>query len=371
MFDKRMEQDFGYHQMTMDSIVGDRDRAPAAVPGEWPKSGLEKVDKCPVCDGTRRSLLLENLVDTLFYCAPGKWNLYSCQVCHSAFLDPRPTPDTIGMAYTSYYTHESSGPRPADELTGVRRLQRMLANGYKNWKFGTDLQPSSRFGILAASVLRHQKAILDRQFRHLKPGTGRVLDIGFGDGGFLEHARSIGWQAQGVDVDEEAVRAAKERGLDVRLGSPAELEGPYDAITMSHVIEHLHYPRSMLRECFRLLAPGGTLWIETPNARSVGLKRLGRGWLAADAPRHLILFNRESLEKALRDAGFEQVRDLPIASPVRGLYAMSPRIVEGKNPYSPGPVPMRLRAESLLVTAYEWFTKSRREYLAVTAIKPA
>lgn len=346
-------------------------RARQPIPGPWPEDGLERVERCPVCNSNSRTILLKDLVDTLFYCAPGKWDLYSCNDCQSAYLDPRPTRESIGLAYQSYYTHGQEAPRSAEELRGIRRLQRLLANGYKNWKFGTDLQPSSKFGVLAATVLPHQKAILDRQFRHLKPGRGRVLDIGFGDGGFIENAQSIGWEAEGIDVDEEAVRAAQSRGLNVRHGLPHDLEGPFDVVTMSHVIEHLHDPNDMLRECFRLLAPGGTLWIETPNARSVGLKRLGRGWLAADAPRHLVLFNRRSLGNALTDAGFVQVWDMPLASPVMGLYVMSPRVSEGNDPYSKGPVPLRLRAEGLLVTLYEKVVKSRREYLAVTARKPS
>jgi 2-polyprenyl-3-methyl-5-hydroxy-6-metoxy-1,4-benzoquinol methylase len=288
------------------------------------------------------------------------------------YIDPRPTPETIHLAYRQYYTHEDQVRLPAEQLRGLRWLQRVLANGYKNWKFGTDLQPSSRLGVLAAFLLPKYRTTLDRQFRQLpmRHGGGRVLDIGFGDGGFLDNARMLGWQVVGTDFDEKAVRNARERGIDARLGTVDVVDGQFDVITMSHVIEHLHDPVAVLRACYDLLAPGGTLWIETPNAAAVGLNRLGDGWLALDAPRHLVMFNRRSLERSLRDSGFAAVMDLPQPSPVIGLYAMSPRVREGSNPYARGPVPLSLRVESIFVWLFESLVKSRREYVAITARKP-
>jgi SAM-dependent methyltransferase len=342
----------------------------SALPAEWPADGLEFLGKCPVCGSTKRDLLFKGLRDRIFFCAPSSWDMQSCRGCGSAYLDPRPTVATIGLAYHDYYTHEQQARLPADQLTGVRLRQRLFANGYKNWKFGTDLQPSSKLGVLVAFLLPPHRATLDRQYRHLpRDRTGRVLDVGFGDAGFLEAARDMGWDAVGTDFDPKVVESARARGLDARLGTVDGLDGPFDVITMSHVIEHLHDPRRVLRSCHALLAPGGTLWIETPNVEAIGLRRFGRFWRGLEPPRHLVLFSRASLLRILREEGFANVRDLAQPSPITGMYVMSASIREGRDPSEPATVSLLSKLEMMLIRVIEWLFTSRREFLAVTARK--
>lgn len=340
---------------------------------DWPAEGIEHIGRCPVCGSGARKTLFHGVRDKIFHCAPGAWEFQLCGDCGSVYIDPRPTPETIHLAYRQYYTHEEQVRLAVEELRGLRWLQRVLANGYKNWKFGTDLQPSSRLGLPVALFLPVQRATLDRQFRHLprRPAGGWVLDIGFGDAGFLENAGAMGWRAVGTDLDPEVVENARRRGFDVRLGTVDAVEGPFDVITMSHVIEHLHDPVAVLCACYRLLAPGGTLWLETPNIAAAGLRRFGPAWRGLEPPRHLVLFNRASLDRALRAAGFADVRDLRQPSPVNGMYVMSERIKQGCDPYAHGPVPLRLKLEMRAVKLLEWAWKERREFLAVTARKPA
>ena len=339
----------------------------------WPAEGIERVAACPICGHTGRVPLFEHLTDEIFHAGPGAWTLNSCESCRSGYLDPRPTADSIHLAYRGYHTHEVTEQRPASELRGLRRLQRVFANGYKNWRFGTDFQPSSRWGAMVAFLLPVQRAILDRQFRHLPfpPPNGRVLDIGFGDAGFMENARAMGWRVVGTDFDPEVVESARSRGFDARLGTVDEVEGPFEAITMSHVIEHVHDPVAVLRACHRLLAPGGTLWLETPNIEAGGLRRFGRHWRGLEPPRHLVLFNRRSLEQALRSAGFAKVSDLRQPSPVDGIYMMSAQLAAGADPCAPARVPFALKAETFLAKLFQWAWKPRREFLAVTAVKAA
>ena len=338
----------------------------------WPSTGLQYLSSCPVCGSAQRVILHAGLQDSL-YCAPGKWDMHACQNCGSGYLNPRPSAETIGIAYGDYHTHQEPSPAPAAELPGFRRFRRALANGYKNWRFGTALQPSSKIGIAAAFLLPIQRSILDRQYRHL-PGRvqpGRVLDIGFGDGGFLENALSAGWSVVGTDSDPTVVQQARLRGLDVRLGTIDGVSGPFDVITMSHVLEHLHDPVSVLRNCYELLRPGGTLWVETPNIDAIGHRRFGAGWRALEPPRHLVLFNRKSLERAMLGAGFTEVRDLPQPSPIYGMYSMSRAISEASDPTASAGVGLSMRLEMSVVRLLEWMMKSRREFLAVTARKPS
>ena len=104
---------------------------------KWPAHGLEYVNCCPVCCSTERKLLYEGLTDRVFFCAPGEWTLYRCQQCGSAYLDPRPTLDTIGLAYSKYFTHNCDDRGNIQNLSWFRRIRRILANGYLNYRFGT------------------------------------------------------------------------------------------------------------------------------------------------------------------------------------------------------------------------------------------
>ena len=72
-------------------------------------------------------------------------------------------------------------------------------------------------------------------------------------------------------LDPKAVEAARRRGLDVRLGSveqQAYASDTFDAVVMSHVIEHVPDPRGLIRECRRILKQGGHFVCITPNCAS-------------------------------------------------------------------------------------------------------
>jgi len=299
------------------SLASGRDISP------WPSDGVESVEFCPICFGQARRVLHSGLSDNR---APGLWELNRCLKCRSVFLNPRPTLETIHLAYENYHTHRQFEQIPAQDLQGVRWLQRVLANGYKNWKFGTDLQPSSIVGVPVAFFMPVNRAILNRQFRHLPPCPtgGRLLDVGFGDGGFLENAKSVGWEVVGVDIDSETVNSARQRGLNVHQGSLdvfCDTCDSFDVITMSHVIEHLHDPITALRAVYRLLKPNGHLWLETPNINSLGHQYFQRNWRGLEPPRHLVLFDPQSLHNALIEVGFTTISNLPQPSPCDGVYA--------------------------------------------------
>src|SRR5262249_59216085 len=111
------------------------------------------------------------------------------------------------------------------------------------------------------------------------------------------------------------VAIARAAGLDVEEGVIEEapgVDGRYDAITLSHVIEHVHDPVGTLRACHRALRPGGTVWVLTPNLEAAGRRRFGRDWFPLEPPRHLTIFTAASLGLALERAGFEPQPDPPV-----------------------------------------------------------
>jgi 2-polyprenyl-3-methyl-5-hydroxy-6-metoxy-1,4-benzoquinol methylase len=96
-----------------------------------------------------------------------------------------------------------------------------------------------------------------------------LLEIGCGHGSFLNTARERGWSVQGLDLSRYAAEHVKARfGIDVKVGVLEHARFPdqaFDAVHMSHVLEHLMDPVSTLREVRRIMKPGARLGIEVPN----------------------------------------------------------------------------------------------------------
>jgi 2-polyprenyl-3-methyl-5-hydroxy-6-metoxy-1,4-benzoquinol methylase len=291
----------------------------------WP-GGLEAVRQCPVCSDPRRREERVGVRDGAFGAAPGLWNLQRCLGCEALYLDPRPDRASLHLAYRDYHTHAVTPPVDAF----VARLRRALSNGYRNRIFATETRPSLRVGAFLMPLFSARAAHIRKEDRGLgragAPGM-RVLDVGCGNGSFLAWARELGWECYGVEIDPVAADVARNLGVAI-LGSEVrelgtEYAGSFDAITLSHVIEHLYDPMEVLRQCWSLLKPGGSIWLETPNTDSLGYEVYGSHWRGLEAPRHLVLFNTASLRWSLEHAGFERVRVLPPADLIEPMFAVS------------------------------------------------
>lgn len=300
--------------------------------GDWPKNGLERLEACPLCGEEKRTLLHEGLVDSIFFVAPGKWTMWRCAGCRSGYLDPRPDERTIGLAYRTYYTHEVV-PQP-QPTNGLQRLRAALGNGYRNARYGTHFSPALYLGNLLGHVIRPLAWQVDIAYRFLPRGRGRVLDVGSGSGAWLEMASDAGWTVAGVDPDPIARQRAAAAGFDVRPRIEDWLQEPgsFDAITLNHVLEHLHHPIQVLQAAHVLLRPGGQLYIDTPNIDARGHEVYGRNWRGLEPPRHLIIFNKSSLFDALHKAGFTRVKKRNRIYPYAWLASQSERISLGLNP---------------------------------------
>jgi 2-polyprenyl-3-methyl-5-hydroxy-6-metoxy-1,4-benzoquinol methylase len=282
-------------------------------------------------------LVQEGLTDRIFFAAPGKWNMWRCARCGSGWLDPRPTAATIGLAYQTYYTHETGGaPEPTSALG---RLKARLGNGYRNRRYGTRLKPSLGAGAWLAAMIPPLRWSVDAAYRFLpaKPdGDRTLLDIGCGNGSFLEAARDAGWTGAGAEPDPEARRQAEGRGFEVRELATDWLSEPrrFRFVTLSHVIEHVHDPLALLRTAASLLAPGGEIFIDTPNVDAVGHSLYGPDWRGLEPPRHLVLFSRQSLADAISAAGFGAIQFHPRTDALPFTAVQSRRIASRLDPYS-------------------------------------
>ncbi len=266
---------------------------------------------CMLC-GADGEALYGSLSDRLFS-ASGSWNLRRCpnRACSLIWLDPMPTELDIEKAYAEYYTHKKTDAAGQGSL---RTLYGFIRAGYFAHMYHHD-RNSTRSWVrwLGSLIYLHplQKAALDLNAMYLRPKPhASLLDVGCGSGKRMQLLRDLGWSVEGVDNDLQAIGQAQNKGLNVRLGNLDEQEysdNRFDAITMSHVIEHVHQPLSLLQECHRILKPGGKLALVTPNAESWGHRLFKDAWVHLDPPRHFHLYTTRTLRKLVGKAYFGNV----------------------------------------------------------------
>lgn len=356
-------------------------RLPKASPPSdttWNANELETLGFCPVCQSKARRVIYQGLKDNLFGC-PGSWTLHGCKACGTAYLDPRPTPASIGKAYAEYLTHPKAAHNSADQkITDrgslLRTFVRATLNSYLNARWQMTLAPSNTWGRHLVPWLSPARKLVEQQMRHMPPQPlnrqGRLLDVGCGNGAFLELAQKAGWSVHGIDFDPIAVATARNAGLEIDLGSVDKLVAQvqtYDWITCSHVLEHVHEPQKLLQSMRQLLSPGGTLWLQTPNVDSIGHKTYGSNWRGLEPPRHLTLMTEQTLRKALETVGFKtKFERMPLFSAVN-VYAMSSASRRGEKNIRPLPRLQTLRLHFLLLSVIQSRSLRHAEFHTVIA----
>jgi SAM-dependent methyltransferase len=228
---------------------------------------------CPVCEGsTCRNML--TLTDRVMRTTSAEFPLVQCTDCGLLRLHPPPDDAVLEGAYAQDYApHVRSGlsgrAKSALERRSVRLLQRYLA------------------------------------------APKRVLDVGCATGDLLVAVRGAGNRnVTGVEISGDAAEAARRRGLNVVSGDlhAAEFAScSFDTVLLSHTIEHVRDPLSLLVEINRVLSSDGALIAWLPNVDSTEASLLGHFWIGYDAPRHLTTFSVGTLGLALMRAGFEIV----------------------------------------------------------------
>lgn len=228
---------------------------------------------CPVCHAA--TVDPKNNVWDDRYGYPGQFVLMRCINCGHEFLDCDMTPGQLGELYTNYY------PRKTFDLAQCK--PHAEESGLGAW-----------FNGLNSSAFRGV------------PKNVRVLDVGCGFGQSLGYHTARGCDVYGVEADENISRVAEKFGYKVHVGlfddSIYEAEF-FDYVTMDQVIEHVTDPLSTLRGVARILKPGGTAILSTPNAGGWGAKFFGRRWINWHAPYHVQFFSRRSIQLAAEQAG--------------------------------------------------------------------
>jgi SAM-dependent methyltransferase len=151
------------------------------------------------------------------------------------------------------------------------------------------------------------RSVLERIERYTRRGA--ILDVGCWVGFLLDEARARGWtEATGVEPSLFASDYARTKlGLDVRTEELADADLPerhYDAVVLGDVLEHLTDTSAALDRVATLLAPGGVIALELPDAGSRVARLLGPRWWSV-IPTHIHYFTRDSAATMLRRHGYE------------------------------------------------------------------
>ncbi len=144
---------------------------------------------------------------------------------------------------------------------------------------------------------------------------GQLLDIGAGTGAFVKTMQDAEWEVTGLEPDEAARKTALTQN-SVELKPLEELHSlrvdSYDAISMWHVLEHVHTLHEYIDIFQRILKKDGALIIAVPNYTSADAKHYKEHWAAYDVPRHLYHFSPKSMQVLMRQHGFEVSKMLPM-----------------------------------------------------------
>jgi 2-polyprenyl-3-methyl-5-hydroxy-6-metoxy-1,4-benzoquinol methylase len=188
--------------------------------------------------------------------------------------------------------------------------------GYYPPDYAAKTFSSSRWG--APAMYKVYKAwSLGRQVGKALSGLN-ILDVGCSRGDLLMSFRKKGARVSGIETNPDDVKALGEKGITVYKSVTEILEktnARFDAIFMSHVIEHFANPAEELGLLFTALKPGGRIIVVTPNAHSLGRRIFKRFWFAHHIPQHIFVFNKKNLGDTLARIGFSVVSMTDVVAP--------------------------------------------------------
>jgi len=200
------------------------------------------------------------------------WDLCRCDNCTHVFANPCPSPEFIQSLYG-----ETEDPVYQEEAQGR----------------------SKNFSRILKSLNK------------IHPERGILFDVGAATGILLDISRERGWQVEGIEPSTWAVGVARNRyNLEIREGVFEEATLPkehYTVVTMVDFIEHIPHPLDAISIAQKILLPGGTLCLVTPDINSLAARIFGQKWWHY-RPGHLGYFSKKSLDYLLKRSGFRIIK---------------------------------------------------------------
>jgi 2-polyprenyl-3-methyl-5-hydroxy-6-metoxy-1,4-benzoquinol methylase len=207
------------------------------------------------------------------------WFICQCNACHAYFLTPEPTEEQIRLAYDASYYGEGE----------------------------------SKFGFSVEGFIDKFRRRRAKYLASLIPQKAKVLDIGCGNGRFLQHLSTVGdFELHGIEMEGgSAERAKRIKEINLKIGTLTAgdyTDGYFDAITLFHVFEHLDMPKETLQVIKNILKTDGILMMSFPNIASWQARAFKGKWLHLDPPRHLFFFAPNDFISIMDTLGFKLIR---------------------------------------------------------------
>ena len=231
---------------------------------------------CPVCEGTD----IRNVFIVKDHTVSGEsFQIVECGSCSLRFTQNVPNEQTIPAYYKAenYISH-------TDTSKGL------INRVYK---------------IVRKRTLTRKRKLIER-FTRLQKGI--ALDVGSGTGSFVNELAKNEWNVTGLEPDTDARKVARQL-YNVELLNTSEFynlrSAAFDAITLWHVLEHVHDLSAYVKQLKALLKENGKLFIAVPNYTSSDSSVYREYWAAYDVPRHLYHFSPAAMKKLMEKHGLK------------------------------------------------------------------
>lgn len=238
---------------------------------------------CAVCSSDK---IKEKSVIKDFSHTKEEFSVYECADCGFYFTQNIPDEYSIGLYYKS-----------------------------ENYVSHSDTQKGLFFKLYHAvrSFMLKKKRDLVVQYTGLP--KGKLLDIGAGTGYFLDVMNKSGWETHGVEQDDET-RAYAIKKSSSEVCSAKEFydlpEDTFNAVTMWHVLEHVHDLKGYLNKIHKVLKEDGVLIVAVPNHKSYDADYYQEYWAAWDIPIHLWHFTPKTIRGLMQRNGFIVMDNIPM-----------------------------------------------------------
>jgi 2-polyprenyl-3-methyl-5-hydroxy-6-metoxy-1,4-benzoquinol methylase len=231
---------------------------------------------CPSCHSDQLQQALSAVDQTVSH---ETFLIWQCGNCGLRFTQDVPDAGSIGRYYQSdnYISHSNTSKGLVNRLYHLVRRQTL----------------SDKYRLIGSATRTRQ---------------GKLLDIGAGTGAFVGYMQEKGWEVTGLEPDGTARRVAL---TDHRVGL-LEMDqlfslppDSFDAITLWHVLEHVHDLHPYLERLKTLVRRSGRIFIAVPNYTSYDAQVYQAFWAAYDVPRHLYHFSPDAMESLLTQHGLQ------------------------------------------------------------------
>ncbi len=239
----------------------------------------ESFSICPVCDQQDLRAFISAKDHTVTH---EEFKIQQCARCGFMATNPRPSVQSIGEYYLSenYISHSGKSKTIFDKIyLAVRKLT-------LKWKYDLITEHISK--------------------------PARVLDFGCGTGEFLHTFKANNWNVTGVEPSLLARQKANHLLGNKVLKELPDDKDVYDAITLWHVLEHIHLLNPTIQKIKNCLSPSGIIFIAVPNPESHDCKHYKEYWAGYDVPRHLWHFTRETMTALLKKNGLKIINIKPM-----------------------------------------------------------